>query len=621
MLKKVFLLLILLTSTIIASFGFYLVLMMKVYSITAEETFKVTIKMIELLLANKAYKINPKTITIIIDFVIPFWIFLFVILSFFLLRNKKKSNTYGNAQYAKLKDLKKLTLNQESGVWLCNFNDNKVTKNIIPIKTSEPLAILVIAPPGTGKTHGILLPSLYTLKNSCVIFDIKGELHDFTAYYRKEYLKNEILVFNPFDIKITTEEVVDENGEISYKRNIDYKKHSMFFNPFDKELIKDLTFAELRQLVQQMASIIFVKEAQNADPHWINSAKIMFVFFAMHNICTKGTTTFFELSQAPNRNYYDELQGEYKLEASEEDEETGELRQRIGANVIKIYFNQIANSKPQKLFNNTSMLEYQIIQNEARKYLDTCDTQEYSGVMTTYLLNMGIFCDPRIMEATNKNNFNYQDLRNKKTSLYIMVSQNDMEILSPLVRILAETIAKNLCSGEEVGKNSDKYIYFFLEEFVRFGKMEFLLRMPELSRSYGVVPIYVSQSYEQFKLVYSQDHLNILLSITHYQVIFRFNNQKDAEIASKNIGKYTREKETISKKGIFQDDNVSVSEEGVALITDQDFMSKNARECIVLVSGNKNKPLKGFINFWYENKDLIRCKELNDKLKEQKNLI
>lgn len=74
--------------------------------------------------------------------------------------------------------------------------------------------------------------------------------------------------------------------------------------------------------------------------------------------------------------------------------------------------------------------------------------------------------------------------------------------------------SKNLCSGKEV-RDPSQYIYFYLDEFVKFGKMEFILRLPELSRSFGLIPIYVTQSLGQIELIYSKQHLNILLSVTH----------------------------------------------------------------------------------------------------------
>ncbi len=51
-----------------------------------------------------------------------------------------------------------------------------------------PLSALVVAPPGTGKTSGIILPNLFTVPNSTLALDIKGELYAKSAGYRKNIL-------------------------------------------------------------------------------------------------------------------------------------------------------------------------------------------------------------------------------------------------------------------------------------------------------------------------------------------------------------------------------------------------------------------------------------------------
>ena len=75
-------------------------------------------------------------------------------------------------------------------------------------------------------------------------------------------------------------------------------------------------------------------------------------------------------------------------------------------------------------------------------------------------------------------NFNYEDLREKKITAYVVIQTADMDILAPLVRIFVESLFKNLMMKEE--SNPDKFIYFLLDEFVRFGKMPFLLEAPAL---------------------------------------------------------------------------------------------------------------------------------------------
>ncbi len=49
-----------------------------------------------------------------------------------------------------------------------------------------------------------------------------------------------------------------------------------------------------------------------------------------------------------------------------------------------------------------------------------------------------------------------------------------------------------------------------LDEFVRFGKLPFLLEMPALCRSYNVVPLFITQDYAMIRKYYSDDDLKIV---------------------------------------------------------------------------------------------------------------
>lgn len=613
----------------------YFYVMMEFFNTDFYQVWNATKKMIIFLAKGESYKINSKAIYIMLaSYLFP--LILLVLGGVLLLFKKPKAN-YGKSRFADIKDLEELDLNTEKGLWLGVRKkefvlDNKgnpivdpktkkfVLKDVKPIdiKTIAPLACLVVAPPGTGKTSGVIIPNLLSLPNSCVVLDIKGENEELTSDYRRKYFNNEILIFNPFGIKIKAKEEIDsETGEIKEIREVDTSENTLFFNPFAYECVKDLNFAELNQLALQLANTIFVNKE---DDHWLKTSKEFFVFFVMIQVCQRGWTTLFDISQAPHRDYFDELQGEFKVSVCyEQDEDEEELKRDPQADTLKAYLAQIASGNyVGKLHNNTTREEWEIIMNQARRWSNAA-TDEFGSIRSSYSTYMGIFSDPRVKEATGKMNFHYQDLRNKRLSLYIKVAQTDVETLGALLRVMLETIAKNLCVGEEVGKNYERYVYLYLDEFVRFGKMEFILRLPELSRSYGVVPIYVSQSYGQFEITYSKQHLDILLSITHFQLIFRMNALKDAEEVSKTIGNFTREKDSISKKGLLGgQDSTSTSYEGYSLMTAQDIMAQDKNDIIIMVSGNKDKPLKVQINKYFENEELLKRFNLNKQLRRER---
>ncbi len=182
----------------------------------------------------------------------PMSIFLSTVLGFisFLLIGFKsrtfEGGKYGFARFAKRYYIKKFGLNYKNGIIL-----GKAFGKIL--KTDKPLSLLVLAPPGTGKTAGIIIPTLLTLKNSVLVHDPKGELYDLTSKVRAKFSK--VLLYDPMD------------------------DNSCVFNPFAKELLpKDKR--DVRGYILNMSSILFKPANENSDSYFIDAAKSAFLFFA-----------------------------------------------------------------------------------------------------------------------------------------------------------------------------------------------------------------------------------------------------------------------------------------------------------------------------------------------------
>lgn len=490
-----------------------------------------------------------------------------VVVVWWLLPFLKDSEDYGSARFATPADFKKMNINHTSGLVLgCLDIDSDNPKFI---RATQPLSTLVVAPPGSGKTAGMIIPNLLSVPNSCLVLDIKGELYHKTAGYRQQKFKNEIQLFSPFSWDNT-----------------------LFFNPFDHSLVKDLEYLHIKKLAEQIASTIFVGEKGKENDHWIVSAKTMFVFFAEYFMQRNKHATLAQLAQAPKADYFsylDEKFGEEAMKEIDEDDPSAERERDYDVDTFKIWLKQT--SFDETIDENT--------RNQARAYSKAADN-EFASIKSTYDTFMKVFSNPQVASATSKMSFTFEDLREKRISMYVVVQTEDMEILAPLIRIFIETLFKKLMSGHE---NSDpnKFIYCFLDEFVRFGKMPFLLEAPALCRSYGLLPVFVTQSYEQIKKYYGDDDMNIVKNNSGYQVIFNMNSDKDAEDTSKLIGDYTNIK--ISKSQGNMDllkSNISKSKEAKKLVTAQDLKNQDSSDILILVKSFYKMPIKAKVPYWFK---------------------
>ncbi len=511
---------------------------------------------------------------------------------------KTKETSHGYARWANSKDIEcfkifskegfckvvhRLGVQFDNGFILGKFGFPKLRD----VCYDKPLGAMIVAPPGAGKTACVALPNLLTLPNSCIITDIKGELRDKTAGYRQKFLNNRILIFNPYG---------DDN--------------TCYFNPFDKRIVKPMNFDQRLRLVQENANNVFISEEKGED-HWVSKAKDLFSFYALYDVCSKDETNFFDVAMGPNRDYVNliDKRSRYYKQLYQHDKKTGEIildpqtNEPIlipNVNARKLWYLQVSEQKyadpkdprnfdpnePEPTPRSEEALD-EIVRNDARAWANSAE-EEFASIISTFNRFVSVFKSNQVRVATSKMSFNYEELRTDNISLYIVIAQKDINTLAPLVRVILESIAKNLLTNESSKK--EERIYMILDEFVRFGKLPFLLEMPALCRSYNVVPLFITQDYAMIRKYYSDDDLKILKGVVHYNIVFKMNSAEDAEIVSKEVGEFTRQSKNYSteKNQLVFGGSSSYSHEGRNLLTAQDIMNINSDEVIVIVTGVTN---------------------------------
>ncbi|WP_301008714.1 type IV secretory system conjugative DNA transfer family protein [Helicobacter sp. UBA3407] len=502
--------------------------------------------------------------------------FLLVVIWFFMNR-PSSAEDYGSARFARKEDYEKLGISHDKGLILGTLIEKDKYKFI---RAGKPLATLVIASPGSGKTAGIIIPNLLVVPNSCIVFDIKGELYDKTAGFRQEVFKNEIQKFSPFSWDNT-----------------------LFYNPFDNKIIKDYDYVLIKKLAEQVATLIFVGEKGKESDHWLVSAKTLFVFWAEYYMQKNKHTTLYEIYQSPKMDYFNMLDERWIDQVMIENPDSGELERNYEVNCEKLFLQQV--SEDESLDTNT--------RNQANAYIGMLGGTEIGSVKSTFDTFMKVFSNPQVKNATSKMSFTYEDLREKRISLYVVIQTEDIEVLKPLIRIFTESTFIKLMSGAEC-PDPNKFIYVYLDEFVRFGAMNFVLEAPALCRSYGLLPVYISQSYEQISITYGQEKMKVLKNNSGYQVIFTLNSEEDAKETSDLIGDFTHEKASISQGSFdFFKSNVSKSKEAKKLLSPQDLKNLSSDDLIVLIKGFYKLPVPCKVPYWFKNKEWNNPKDKNFK--------
>lgn len=180
---------------------------------------------------------------------------------------------YGSAAFADNTLIKKMKLFQKQGIVLGK-------KGSKLLRYDEPLSCLVLAPPGTGKTTAISTPNLLLLKASIIAFDIKAELFDTTAKYRKKKFGSKIYKFSPLE------------------------KDSVKFNPFCKSILGEIfdeehnlideKWSNVEEIVNEVAYLIYPEKKDNFD-YWSEEGRNIFILLALWLIYKNGSTSIPEI--------------------------------------------------------------------------------------------------------------------------------------------------------------------------------------------------------------------------------------------------------------------------------------------------------------------------------------
>ncbi|WP_407156555.1 conjugal transfer protein TraG [Bradyrhizobium sp. STM 3557] len=113
-----------------------------------------------------------------------------MILSVWRAKEAQHVTTYGSAQWADPREVRRAGLLGPDGVVLGRLGDRYLRHN-------GPEHVLCFAPTRSGKGVGLVIPTLLTWPYSTIVHDIKGENFQLTAGFRAQF--GSVLLFNPTD--------------------------------------------------------------------------------------------------------------------------------------------------------------------------------------------------------------------------------------------------------------------------------------------------------------------------------------------------------------------------------------------------------------------------------------
>ena len=188
-----------------------------------------------------------------------------VLLLFFAPKKGKHlvHDLHGSARWASKQDVIRSGLlskpNSSGGVYVGGWNDGN---NQHYLRHNGPEHVLAFAPTRSGKGVGLVIPTLLSWEQSCVVLDIKGENWALTSGWRKKHANNLVLKFDP--------SAPDDS--------------SVKFNPLEE--IRLGTDHEVSD-VQNIVTMIVDPDGKGLNDHWAKTGHALLVGAVLHSSTPK----------------------------------------------------------------------------------------------------------------------------------------------------------------------------------------------------------------------------------------------------------------------------------------------------------------------------------------------
>jgi len=585
-----------------------------------------------------------------------------------LLKNPYKNmpNIFGEGRMASMDDIKamKSVIGIDSGVCtvLGRFKGHL-------LKLNETLAVLACAPPGAGKTAGVVVPTIFESDGvSIVVNDPKPELCFSTSGYRATQGPVFIINWGKAD---------DPDRGVFYPS----------WNPLSPECLPPLGPAR-DMYIDSMNKILVAEPTGGQDPHWANTGRNAMAGL-LHFIASKcerarandyfvtklqeGSfdsedaavleTYYMDMEDMAARLALDNLkrgtlnltnyapigtwdglpQSWYGCEPciAMMLEWWTDMQMRMAAEIKRRSDegDQMAafNADPMKDVLDAAVAECRRFgyANRAKMELNQLSTtpdKERGSIISTAFAGINIFKNSAVVARTKKSDFTFRDLRGivdpatgkmKPVSVYLSVDLVDAAALSVITGIFVELMSQFLIANppNHVGTDGLKAgpypVLFVLDEFPQMPKLSAVKDGPAVGRGQKVAYLLIGQDLGQITGKYGKDDLETIISTTAVKVVLSQNNEQTAKRFMEMVGNTTIEVKSTSKQegmgapqGSAFTRNVSRQMQQSAVIQVSDIMSLDPMKQYVLVQSHMNRPILADSPRWYLDNNMRKKKSI-----------
>lgn len=450
-----------------------------------------------------------------------------------------KESAYGEARFATASDLKRMGLTDRK-------NALGVIVGKVGRKLLSPTCLrhgIALAPTRSGKTAGFVIPTALSFKGSLIIADPKGELETLLA----EPLKKE--------------------GKTVYALDWSDEKAKDAWNPLSLKVFPSVlsSFGKAERQAERIAAMLVGQKGQ-AEDHWEANAKkhiaaLILLAVYLAEIAEQrldpnnpATVADYETYREPH------LSRVFGFVAKDVDVQTLLSKGAEALNSAKDNLRDLLRfaaevGAPQRILTDLA------------SWVNAPDNEAGSHT-TTFLSKLQIWRSRAVKGATRECSFEWQDLRETPSVVFIKFPQQDAQSLGVLTALFFETFFGWALDVPK--KTNECPIAILADEFASLPKINLMTDFLSKGAGMGAVVWLIVQDFAQIKATYGDKAFETIKTNCSYLLVYAQNNYATQKELAEMVGKATRKRKSVSKSG---KGGVSVSEndEGLDLIPVADW--------------------------------------------------
>jgi type IV secretion system protein VirD4 len=220
---------------------------------------------------------------------------------------------------------------------------------------------------------------------------------------------------------------------------------------------------------------------------------------------------------------------------------------------------------------------------------DFCSTSEntFAGIKQTITSRMNLWLNPRICAATDASDFDLRDLRQRRMSLYLCVSSDNLARVAPLYSLLLQQLVDLNTRERPSPSHNDVPVLMLLDEFARLGHASVIAHGFSYVAGYGLRLLPVLQSPAQLRAEYGPDLAEEIMANCGVEIAFAPKELRVAQDLSERLGTWTYAGRSKSRPALLSSGHWSTTESDQRrpLMLPQELIQMPAHQLIVLKAG------------------------------------